>query len=120
MELLSATEIASMRVKLGLVILNGCSSARAPILPGAGLMGLTRAWLAAGAHAVIVTRWAMADQDGGELFSSFYQRLHASHGFQGRKSFAQVLQQAQLAELHAGGQRADPAHWAAYFCVERK
>jgi hypothetical protein len=45
--------------------------------------------------------------------------LHASHGFQERKSLAQVLQQAQLTELHAGGQRADPAHWAAYFCVER-
>ena len=119
MELLSATEIASMRVKLGLVILNGCSSARAPILPGAGLMGLTRAWLAAGARAVIATRWAVADQDDGELFSSFYQQLQASHGFQERKSFAQVLQQAQLTELHSGGQRANPAHWAAYFCVER-
>jgi tetratricopeptide (TPR) repeat protein len=116
MELLSATEIASMRVKLGLVVLNGCSSAHAAILPGAGLMGLTRAWLAAGARSVIVTRWAVADQDNGELFSSFYQRLRA---FQGFTSFAQVLQQAQLTELRAGGQRANPAHWAAYFCVER-
>jgi CHAT domain-containing protein len=116
MELLSATEIASMRVKLRLVVLNGCSSAQAAILPGAGLMGLTRAWLAAGARSVIVTRWAVADQDNGELFSSFYQRLRA---FQGFTSFAQVLQQAQLTELRAGGQRANPAHWAAYFCVER-
>ena len=32
---------------------------------------------------------------------------------------AQVLQQAQLIELHAGGRRAKPAYWAAYFCVER-
>jgi CHAT domain-containing protein len=119
-ELLSATEIASMRVKLGLVVLNGCSSAHAAILPGAGLMGMTRAWLAAGARAVIVTRWAMADQGDGEIFSSFYDRLHAFQGFKDRKSFAQVLQQAQLNELHAGGRRANPAYWAAYFCVERK
>ena len=42
-ELLSATEISGMRIKLGLVVLNGCSSAHAAILPGAGLMGLTRA-----------------------------------------------------------------------------
>jgi tetratricopeptide (TPR) repeat protein len=118
-ELLSATEIANMRVKLGLVVLNGCSSAHAEILPGAGLMGMTRAWLAAGARAVIVTRWAMADEDDGEIFASFYQRLHAVHGFKDRKSFAQVLQLAQLNELHAGGRRASPAHWAAYFCVER-
>jgi CHAT domain-containing protein/tetratricopeptide (TPR) repeat protein len=119
MELLSATEIASMRVKIGLIILNGCNSAHAAILPGAGLMGLTRAWLAAGASAVIVTRWAMPDQDAGELFPSFYERLHAFQGFRDRKSFAQVLQQAQLIELHAGGRRAKPAYWAAYFCVER-
>ena len=119
MELLSATEISSMRVKLGLVVLNGCSSAHAAVLPGAGLMGLTRAWLAAGARAVIVTRWAMADQDAGELFSSFYQQLNAVQDLQDRKSFAQVLQQAQLSELHAGGRRAKPAYWAAYFCVER-
>jgi tetratricopeptide (TPR) repeat protein len=118
-ELLSATEISGMRVNLGLVVLNGCSSAHAAILPGAGLMGLTRAWLAAGASAVIVTRWAMPDQDDGELFPSFYERLHALEGFRDRKSFAQVLQQAQLIELHAGGRRAKPANWAAYFCVER-
>jgi hypothetical protein len=36
-----------------------------------------------------------------------------------RKSFAQSLQEAQVAELHAGGRRANPANWAAYFCVER-
>lgn len=119
MELLSATEISRMRVKLGLVVLNGCSSAHAAILPGAGLMGLTRAWLAAGARAVIVTRWAVADQKEGELFPSFYERLHAFQDSRDRKSFAHVLQQAQLAELHAGGRRAKPAYWAAYFCVER-
>jgi len=119
MELLGATEISAMRVKLGLVVLNGCSSAHAAILPGAGLMGLTRAWLAAGARAVIVTRWAMADQEDGELFPSFYERLHAFQSFQDRKSFARVLQQAQLSQLHAGGRRANPAYWAAYFCVER-
>ncbi len=119
MELLSANEIAGMRAKLGLVVLNGCSSAHAAVLPGAGLMGLTRAWLAAGARGVIVTRWAVADQDGSELFPSFYESLHAFQGLRDRKSFAQVLQQAQLAELHAGGRRADPANWGAYFCVER-
>ena len=118
-ELLSATEIASMRLRLGLVVVNGCSSASAATLPGAGLMGMTRAWLAAGARAVIVTRWAMDDQDEGELFRTFYERFSALRSSQDRRSFAELLQQAQLAELRAGGRRANPAHWAAYFCVER-
>ena len=120
MGLLGATEIASMKLKLGLVVLNGCSSAHAAVLPGAGLMGMTRAWLASGARAVIVTRWAMADQDDGEIFASLYKRLYLSRGLVERKSFAVLLQQAQLDELHAGGRRANPAYWAAYFCVERK
>jgi CHAT domain-containing protein len=117
--LFSATEIASMRLRLGLVVVNGCSSAAAVALPGAGLMGMTRAWLAAGARAVIVTRWAMADQDEGELFRTFYEQLSSLQRSPKQKSFAELLQAAQLMELRAGGQRANPAHWAAYFCVER-
>ena len=119
LELLTASEIAGMRLNLGLVVLNGCSSGRAAILPGAGLMGMTRAWLAAGARAVIVTRWATADQNEGKLFQAFYQSLSPTSDSVRRKSFAQSLQQAQIAELHAGGRRANPSNWAAYFCVER-
>ena len=119
-DLLSATEIASMRVKLALVVLDGCSSGHAAILPGAGLMGMTRAWLAAGAHAVIATRWAMADQVDSEIFASFYDSLHKFRFSNNWKSLSQLLQQAQISELKAGGRRANPAHWAAYFCVERK
>ncbi len=119
LEMLSANEIAGLRLNLGLVVLNGCNSGHAAILPGTGLMGMTRAWLAAGARAVIVTRWATADQNDGELFQSFYDRLSSISDSAYRKSFAQSLQEAQIAELHAGGRRANPANWAAYFCVER-
>ena len=119
LELLGANEIGTLRLSLGLVVLNGCSSGRAAILPGAGLMGMTRAWLGAGARAVIVTRWATADQNDGDLFQSFYRRLSSISDSTHRKSFAQSLQEAQVAELHAGGRRANPANWAAYFCVER-
>ncbi len=119
LELLTANEIAAMRLNLGLVVLNGCSSGRAAILPGAGLMGMTRAWLAAGARAVIVTRWATADQNDGHLFQAFYQSVSPASDSMKRKSFAQSLREAQIAELHAGGRRANPSNWAAYFCVER-
>ena len=116
-ELLSAAEIASLRANLGLVVVDGCSSGRGPVLPGAGLMGMTRAWLVAGARAVIVTRWTAADQDSGELFSSLY-RLYFSRLSHRPVSFARLLRDAQLDELHAGGPHAAPAYWAMYFCVE--
>lgn len=41
-ELLSAMDISAMRLNLGLVVLNGCNSGNAPVLPGAGLMGMTQ------------------------------------------------------------------------------
>jgi CHAT domain-containing protein len=116
-ELLSDMEIAGMSAKLGLIVLDGCSSGTGPVLPGAGLMGMTRAWLVAGARAVIATRWAARDQDRGELFSSLYQ-LYFSRRPNERVSFGRLLQRAQLDELHAGGPHAAPAYWAMYFCVE--
>ena len=117
-QLLSASEIAGMKSRLGLVVLDGCSSGRAAILPGAGLMGMTRAWMAAGAHAVIATRWPVADRDAGEFFRSFYG-LYYRRPPNRRRSFARMLQDAQLEQLRLGGTHADPAYWASYFCVER-
>jgi CHAT domain-containing protein len=116
-ELVSATEIASMRAKLGLVVVDGCSSGHGAVLPGTGLMGMTRAWLVAGARAVIATRWPAADQDTGELFYALY-RLYFSERSHAPISFGRLLREAQLGELHAGGPHASPAYWAKYFCVE--
>jgi CHAT domain-containing protein len=117
-QLLSSTEIAAFRAKIGLVVLDGCSSARAAILPGAGLMGMTRAWMAAGARAVIAARWPIADREGGELFQSFY-RFYYQKSPHRPVSFARILQAAQIEQLHSDGPHASPAYWASYFCVER-
>jgi CHAT domain-containing protein/tetratricopeptide (TPR) repeat protein len=117
-QLLSATEVAGMRAKLGLVVLDGCSSARGAILPGAGLIGMTRAWMAAGAHAVIATRWPMADRDEGALFRDFYP-LYYLRNARSHTAISRVLRETQLAQLRAGGPHAEPAYWASYFSVER-
>jgi CHAT domain-containing protein/tetratricopeptide (TPR) repeat protein len=116
-ELLSATEVAAWRLKVGLIVINGCSSGRASAIPGSGLMGMARAWLAAGSRAVVLTRWPIGDQAEGHLLHSFYERLMDVQT-RSRLSFGELLQQAQLAEIRAGGERANPANWAAYFCVE--
>ncbi len=117
-EFLSATEIASMRIGLGLVVLNGCSSAQAAILPGAGLMGMTRAWLAAGARGVIATRWPTPD-DNTELFSFFYEYLRSLARSAEPYLFARALERAQIRQLRTGGRHSGPAYWGAYFCVAR-
>jgi CHAT domain-containing protein len=112
---LSASEIANLRAQIGLVVLNGCRSGTGAVLAGAGLMGLTRAWLTAGARGVIATHWPIPDH-AGELFETLYSSLAAQPT---QKSFARALQHAQLIQLRSGGWTSQPRYWSAYFCMER-
>ena len=107
---LSPLEITRAKTPTGLVALSGCSSGRADALPGSGLMGLTRAWLAAGARAVIASHWPTPD-DSGTLFVDFYKHFRETP----EAGPAVALQRAQLDMLRAGGWRSDPQYWATYF-----
>ena len=112
--LLGPTEIVAHPVKAQLVVLNGCHSAQGQALPGAGLMGLTRAWIGAGAKAVLATRWDIPDDAGQAVMVAFYRSLR-SNPDQG-PAFA--LRQAQM-EL-ARGNRWPPSVWAAYFLLAQE
>lgn len=115
---LSPATIAGLPVRGSLVVLNGCSSGRAEALPGAGLFGLTRAWLAAGAGSVVATLWPAAD-DSGAFFEVFY-RDYLRGLDSGRSSPATALRSAQLAALRSGTWRAHPRYWAAYFAMGKE
>jgi CHAT domain-containing protein len=111
-ELLPPQEIAGWRTGADLVVMSGCHSAGAPAMPGTGLLGLTRAWLAAGAHTVIASNWATPDENG-SLFRSLYRHLGAN----AEDGPSAALRAAQLEMVHAGDWRALPSYWAAYFAV---
>lgn len=108
-EFLSPEEIKRWRVSARLVVLSGCSSGIAQALPGTGLMGMTRAWLAAGAGAVASSRWPTPD-DSGSLFISLYQHLREAR----EAGPAVALQRAQMDMLQSGSWRSNPQYWAAY------
>jgi CHAT domain-containing protein len=110
-ETLRPAEIARWRTAAQLVVLSGCNSAEGAVLPGTGLLGLNRAWLAAGARNVISSRWAVPD-DSGALFAALYRNLGP-----GGLPPAEALRAAQLEMLHAGGWRARPQYWGAYFAM---
>jgi tetratricopeptide (TPR) repeat protein len=111
-ELLPPFEIAGWRTNAGLVVLSGCHSAEGAQLPGTGLLGLTRAWLMAGAQSVISSNWATPDESG-ELFGALYRNLSRESG----GSPAAALRAAQLEMIRSGGWRAKPSFWGAYFVV---
>jgi CHAT domain-containing protein len=118
-EVLGPAEISRWRQDLGVVVLSGCGSARARILPAEGLMGMTRAWLAAGAHSVIASLWSTAD-DNGDLFVPFYGRLAGLKTEPRTGTAAEALRRAQLEMLHSDSWHARPAYWATYFVVGKE
>ena len=94
------------------------ASSQGDELPGAGLMGLTRAWIGAGARSVLATRWDIPDEAGKTVMVEFYRALRA-HPDRG-EAFA--LEQAQLAALKENDSKpalSNTAIWAAYFLLGR-
>ena len=111
-ELLTPFEIAHWRIDAGLIVLSGCYSAQGAALPGTGLMGLTRAWLTAGARAVVSSRWPTPDEDG-PLFKALYRNLRTER----RADPGQALRAAQLDMIRSGGWHAQPRYWGAYYVI---
>ena len=109
-EVLSPMEIATWNLDGTLVALSSCSSGSADALPASGLMGLTRFCQAAGARAVVASRWPTPD-DAGALFLSFYSYLRAAP----QAGVAAALQHAQIDMLRSGTWRSNPLYWSAYF-----
>lgn len=105
-ELLGVAEIAMLRVPRSLIVMTGCSSGAGEVRAGAGLLGLTRAWLAAGATAVLATQWTVEDA-GGDLLPSFYRHISSVPA-------AEALRRGQVEMLHSGTWQADPMYWAAF------
>ncbi|MCX6623076.1 MAG: CHAT domain-containing protein [Acidobacteria bacterium] len=106
---LDSPGIRLLDVPGAVVVLSGCSTGAGQILRGAGLMGLTRSWLLAGARSVVASHWPTPD-DSGEFFIAFYRFLRAEPG-----DVASALRRAQLEMLRSGSWRSQPSYWAAYF-----
>lgn len=117
LELLTPDDVANLSVPGAVVVMSGCSSLKGEVLPAAGLIGLSRAWLAAGAGAVIATLWPTPD-DTGELVVRFYEHLRRGPAAD-RVVPAEALRRAQVDMLHSNTWRADPKYWAAYQVMGR-
>ena len=105
-EFLTTSEIAGLRVPGALVVMTGCATGSGEANAGAGLLGLTRAWLMAGASTVISTAWPVEDSSGG-MFARFYSYLR-------NHSAAEALQLSQMEVAHSRTGRLAPASWASY------
>ena len=107
---LVSSHIAAARLDVPLVVLSSCSSAGGQALSGEGMLGLTGAFLAAGADAVVASLWNVDDAATALLMARFYDGLAAGH------SVSVALAGARAA-LAADPATAAPAYWAGFVVV---
>lgn len=103
-----AFEIARKDWRAELVNLSACDTGLGPEIAGEGLLGLSRAFLEAGARRVIASLWNVDDRSTAALMARFYEE-HLGRGL----APAAALRAAQVALL-AAPETAQPYHWAAF------
>ncbi len=101
-------EISRLRLPADLVVLSACQTGLGKRIAGEGVLGLTRAFMGAGAKAVISSLWKVADRSTADLMIRFYQPY-----LRQEMEPASALRQAQLGML-TEPETAEPYHWAAF------
>jgi len=105
---LTALDVVELSLRTDLAVLSACESARGKVIRGDGVVGLPRAFLAAGAPRVLVSLWKVDDAATAALMKRFYEVWK-----DGTVSAAAALRQAQAA-VRSEKRWEDPAYWAAW------
>lgn len=117
---LRTDEVFNLRLGSPLVMLSACETGVGKQKRGEGVMGLTRAFLYAGAPTVGVSLWSVADKSTAELMTDFYKRLLTSSGASASASAesspAAAMRGAQLAMI-SGKKYSAPFYWAPFVLV---
>jgi CHAT domain-containing protein len=118
--ILQFVDILQLKLNAEMVVLSACDTGLGRFREGEGIVGLTRAFLYAGASSTVSSLWEVEDQSTGLLMEEFYRRLRKG------ESKAEALREAKLeliqskVELKALGMReslAAPFYWAPFILV---
>jgi CHAT domain-containing protein len=113
--LLTASEVAQLRLDADLVILSACNSAAPDGGPYAeGLSGLVRSFMLAGARSMLVSHWAAPSKSTPKITTGFMEAIQTDPT--ARK--AEALRTAILSLLDSGdAELQHPAYWAPFIIV---
>lgn len=109
---LQMAEIMRLKLNADLVTLSACRTGLGRLLYGEGIIGLTRAFLYAGADSVVVSLWNVNDIATASLMKSFYKHLNQglSKDDALRQAKLEMLRSPQAAWRH-------PYYWAPFVLV---
>jgi CHAT domain-containing protein len=109
---LTALEVFRMKIPADLVVLSACETGRGKVVRGEGIVGMTRAFMFAGAPRVIVSLWKVDDEATRALMVKFYELWNPKDGSKGMAT-ATALKKAQ--EYVRGHDKwKHPYYWAAW------
>ena len=105
--ILSASEILDLKLNAELVVLSACNTGRGKIT-GDGVVGLSRALVAARVPSVIVSLWSVPDDATALLMTEFYRQI------QRHPDKADALRQAMLTTMK---KYPHPLDWAGFMLI---
>ncbi|EDO45510.1 predicted protein [Nematostella vectensis] len=108
--LLTMKEISSCQINASLVVLSCCHSGKGQIR-AEGVMGLARAFLAAGARSVLATLWTIGDNATLEFMERFYR--HLASGLSTSASLKRTIRDT----ISMNDKYSHPYYWGAFVLV---
>jgi CHAT domain-containing protein len=105
---LSARDVMNVPLRADLVTLSACRSAGARMYSGEGLVGLSWAFLRAGARNVVAGLWDVNDMSTANLMADFYGRLTRG------AAPADALHDAKMKLVHSAGAYRKPFYWGPF------
>ncbi|MGB7923834.1 MAG: CHAT domain-containing tetratricopeptide repeat protein [Pyrinomonadaceae bacterium] len=106
---LRTDEIFNLAMGSPLVMLSACETGLGKEKKGEGVIGLTRAFMYAGAPTVGVSLWSVSDNSTAELMTDFYKRMLAGQG----QPPSTAMRDAQIAMI-TGKKYSRPFYWAPF------
>jgi CHAT domain-containing protein len=108
---LTALEVPGLGISARLVVLSGCETGSGRLFGGAGIRGLSRAFLRAGAESVLVSLWNVDDK----ATAAFMERFYAGLG-RGDPP-GRALAAAKRGMMRSGYR--NPYYWAPFVLIGR-
>ena len=105
--ILKISDVQAANLRARLVVLSCSHSGRGRILKGEGVVGIARAFLAAGARSVLAALWAIDDEATMVFMKSFYQHLK-----EGKTASTAVQQSMKF--LRESEQFSETRYWAPF------
>ncbi len=109
--LLDPPAIRRLQLTAELVTLSACETALGRRVRGEGVVGLSHAFLSAGARSVLVSLWPVTDRSTLRFMTELYRRLHAG------QDPAEALREVRRQWIRTAGLDGHPAAWAPFVLV---